>query len=208
LLIDKRQGGLLPPFVLPNYSGTLPDGARAATRAAAEREDEQLTVCIAALCKDGVVFGITDRMLTADNIEFEPASPHKIWPLTSSIAAMAAANAAFNAEILQAVMREVAERLAAKPQDWLTVKEVAEVYVKHRAALQSWRAESALLAPLGLYRESFLAQQKMMDPQLVNRLADAMLGFAVPYTEVLFIGSDPIGPHIYMVLGSGLITSS
>jgi hypothetical protein len=162
---------------------------------------DQVTVCIAALCGDGAVFGIADRMLTSGDIQFEPMSPHKLLPLTKSIVAMAAGDAAFNAQILQDVAQEVQLRIQEAPDEWLIVRDVAEMYVRHRNEEKLKRAEAALLAPLGLTRDSFLAKQQFMERSIVERVTESMITFDVPVTEVIFMGSDPSGLHIYVVNG-------
>ena len=65
-----------------------------------------MTVCVAALCEYRIIFGVSDRMLTAGDIQFEPATS-KIHGLTTSIGMMASGDASFKDEILQSVHAEL-----------------------------------------------------------------------------------------------------
>jgi hypothetical protein len=158
-----------------------------------------MTVCIAAKCADGIIFGISDRMLTSGDIQFEPRATNKVLILTSSIVAMTAGDAAFNAEILRQVSAEVDSLVHAAPTEWLAVKDVAEMYAKYRNLGKLRRAEAKLLAPLGLDRATFIASQQQMNPDLVDRIAREMINYEVPYTSAIFTGVDGRGSTIYAV---------
>jgi hypothetical protein len=76
---------------------------------------------------EGIIFGISDRMVTAGDIQFEPPQP-KIYPLTTSIVAMVSdEDAALHAEILQDLSFDVADRVDKNPADWLEVEFVADI---------------------------------------------------------------------------------
>jgi hypothetical protein len=138
-------------------------------------------------------------MLISGDIQFEPTSPHKILPLTSSIVAMAAGDAVFNAEVLADVRREVERRIEENPGRWLTVEDVAELYIEMRSHAKLKRASSQILSPLGLTHHSFLSNQRVMDPQLVSDVSKELINFSVPSTSVIVTGNDPTGLHIYVV---------
>jgi 20S proteasome alpha/beta subunit len=61
--------------------------------------EESMTVCVAVIAhsKD-VVLGMSDRMLTAGDVQFQ-ASTSKIWPVTNSIVMMAAGDIGTQNEI-------------------------------------------------------------------------------------------------------------
>ena len=62
-----------------------------------------MTVCVALLSDDKrSVVGISDQMVTAADIQFEPPQA-KIFPITTSIVIMTAGDSSFNAEILAEV---------------------------------------------------------------------------------------------------------
>jgi hypothetical protein len=56
-------------------------------------------------------------------------------------------------------MREVhtivADRVAKQPQEWWLVRDVDDLYVKYRNVAKRNRAESVLLAPLGLTLDNY-----------------------------------------------------
>lgn len=158
-----------------------------------------MTVCVAALCDRGtVVVGAADRMLTSGDIEFEPPQT-KVMNLTSSISALVAGDASFQAEILFKVQAEVAARVQASPTVWLTVEEVSQMYVRDYNSARFKRAENAVLAPLGMDGTSFVNNQQRMSPQLVDKLAAEIINFSVSDAAVIFAGVDNDGAHIYTV---------
>ena len=61
-----------------------------------------MTVCIAAICNNSVIFGASDRMLTAGDIQFEPQL-QKNYLLTSKIVIQVAGDASVQAEVVQLV---------------------------------------------------------------------------------------------------------
>ncbi len=168
----------------------------------ARRRISPVTVCIA-VRNFGSILLISDRMITAGDIQFEPPT-EKILFLTSSIAVMAAGDSAFHAEIVGGVMRDVQERAINEPDNWWNVKDVVDLYVQHRIAAKLKRAEVAILRPLGLDRASFLQNQKIMDAQLVSSISSDLINFQIPDVEAIFAGVDnhfrAPGAHIYSVL--------
>lgn len=86
-----------------------------------------MTVCVAAICGSGTVFGASDRTLTAGDVQFEPTQS-KVSQLTSSIAAILAGDSSLQGEVIQSVYRVLANRIQAEPNNWWSVKDVAELY--------------------------------------------------------------------------------
>jgi hypothetical protein len=103
-------------------------------------EEGALTVCIAARCYSSV-FLISDRMITAGDIQFEPQTP-KIAFLTSAIAVMASGDSGFHAEVLTDVLKEVVSTVAKEPDKWLYVKDVVDLYVKKTKPSQTKKGRS------------------------------------------------------------------
>jgi len=163
--------------------------------------ETSMTVCIAARSRD-VIFLVSDRMITSGDIQFEPQSL-KILALTSSISVMAAGDSAFHSEVTQEVYKLIHDRVQLEPDNWWIVKDVAELYVRCRNNAKLRRSEAAILAPLGLDRHSWLAQQHIMDQQLVRELAREMINFSVPDVTVIIAGVDNYNgspmPHIFTV---------
>lgn len=164
-----------------------------------------MTVCIAAICVDKtLVIGASDRMLTGGElIEYEPPQT-KTYLLTTSIVAMFSGDASLQSEILGRVHQEVNDRVRAEPRNWWLIRDVAFLYNKHYNIEKNRRAESSILAPLGLTMASFLKNQKQMAIPLVSRLTEEMVNFDMPETEAIIAGIDSTGPHIYVATGANI----
>jgi hypothetical protein len=141
-------------------------------------------------------------MVTAGDIQFEPPA-QKVYFLTSSIAIMASGDLAFHTEILAEVNRIVLERIKPRPDVWMPVKDVVDIYISERNRAKLKRAESEILSPLNLDRNSYLTTQKIMDSDLVDKIAQELINFRVPDVSTIIMGVDQIGdnilPHIYTI---------
>lgn len=149
-----------------------------------------MTVCIAAICESGIV-GISDRMVTNGDIEFEhPAS--KIIQLTPTIVAMMAGNDSFQMEILEQVRDYIClEKSTAS----LNVKEVVELYNISKKNIENKKIEQNILYPLGL------SYEKLSDVYLPLVKLDIhnYKRFDIPPTSVIIAGIDYKGSHIYTI---------
>lgn len=157
-----------------------------------------MTVCIAAIYASDSIVGASDRLVTAGDVEFEPASA-KVQMLTNSIVAMTAGDANLSAEILGFVRAEIATHVSANPSQWLTVREVADRYCFHWAEAKRRRAELQILRPLGLDTSRLATEAATMNPASYQYLANGVLSFGLPYSAVILAGVDQSGPHIYVV---------
>src|ERR1700733_1115505 len=128
-----------------------------------------MTVCVAVIAADTVVIGMSDRMLTAGDVQFQPSSS-KILQGSHSIVMMAAGDIGTQTEIHTDIVKRVSSTLADSPKEWLRVEAVAEWYRQAYFDLQRRRAERRILGPLGLDSESFLGRQSSMDRDLVSKL--------------------------------------
>jgi hypothetical protein len=143
-------------------------------------------------------------MITSGDIQFEPPS-EKIIFLTSSIAVMGSGDSAFHHEIMKDVTKAVLERVDREPDNWWLVKDVVDLYVRSRNAAKLKRAEAAILAPLGLDRNTFLEKQKIMDSDLVASISRDLINFEVPGVSAIIAGLDKLmgqegaNTHIYSV---------
>jgi hypothetical protein len=145
-----------------------------------------------------MIFGASDRMVTAGDIEFEPAQT-KLWHLTTSMVALnAGEDMAMQMVILQDVQDEIGKQIAAEPAKWLKVRDIAEIYMHAFNRERLRRSSSEILAPLGLDHQSFLLSQQNMDPDLINQLATELINFETPHLETIFAGVDETGPHLYI----------
>lgn len=156
-----------------------------------------MTVCVASISCGNRVIGASDRMLSTAEIAFEPPTS-KVRALTSAIFAMTAGDAAFQAEILGTVRSDIDAYIAEPHADWLSVREVAELYLTHWNNAKRRRAESALLAPLGLNSSTFVSASGL-DPSVSDRIANALIAFQVPRVEVIIAGIDKTGAHIWVI---------
>lgn len=136
-----------------------------------------MTVCVAAISDRSSVIGVTDRMLTAGDVEFEPAQA-KMWPFSTSVWGLLSGDYNIQAEILGIVDTEVKRRIAAQPDVWVSVKEIAELYCKRYRELLRARAEAAILHPLGLDVATFLAKQASMSSDIVVDLAAKLTAYS------------------------------
>src|SRR5438128_1467768 len=100
-----------------------------------QRKRALVTVCIAAICQDpGEMYVVcaADRMLTAGmgegDVEYEPDRMPKLLQPTSAIAVMVADDMFLQYEIILGVYPELMKRIAEQPQEWWTVREVADLY--------------------------------------------------------------------------------
>ena len=156
-----------------------------------------MTVCVAAICGPGTVFGASDRMLTAGDVQFEPTQP-KIWQLTTSIAVMVAGDSSLQVEILQAVGKDVKTRIEAEPTNWWMVKDAAELYSQHYCEIRCKRSQRTILSRFGLDHGTFISRQQQMSEVLVRQLATELIKFSMPSVSAIFAGVDPAGTHIYV----------
>lgn len=143
-------------------------------------------------------------MLTAADIQFEP-NARKHTDVTNSIVMMFSGDAGFHREIEMRTKLDVWAGVDANPTEWFRVRDVVDLYVKHRNDLKARNAEAAILAPMGLTQDSFLRYQATMQPDLVQQIARDLIAFQVPTTSCIIAGVDATGPHIYTV-NNGYVT--
>jgi 20S proteasome alpha/beta subunit len=157
-----------------------------------------MTVCIAGR-GGGYIFCASDRQVTVGDVESEQANS-KILALTNSIVVLASdEDATLHAQILSDHTYRVRDRIAQDPTQWLPVGDAAKLYLDcwNKAKLDI--SERQFLLPLGLTRQAFLDQQKIMDSQLVDQLARDMIHYQMPQTAVIIAGTDTLGQHIYVI---------
>ena len=153
-----------------------------------------MTVCIAAITERNSVIGVSDRMLTAGDIEFEPQQM-KVWPLSRSIYALIAGDATLQAEIMKRVENDIVQRITNAPTDWIPIREAAELYCKEYKQLLRQNAEADILQPVGMDLNTFLAQQKRLNTSFVTSTAEALRAYAFESElETIFLGIDTEGP--------------
>ncbi|RYG86139.1 MAG: hypothetical protein EON58_22070 [Alphaproteobacteria bacterium] len=157
-----------------------------------------MTVCIAAISNNAHLFVASDRMRTSGDIQYEPEVP-KIVELTTSIVMMTAGDSLLNREIIAHVKQTVDEAVDANPETWLDVRQVVDWYVWYRQEIKRKAAEAAILVPLGMNSQTFLAQQDSLNSDLVQEIARNLLHHPMPTVHVIIAGIDNNGPQIYSV---------
>lgn len=160
-------------------------------------EGVPVTVCVAAICQGNTIFGASDRMLTAGDIQFEPQQP-KIIVLTRSIVVMVAGDSSMQSEIIQKVQADVSKRIEVEPQNWWNVRDVADLYSRYCGEARLRRAEHQILEPVGLTQDTFISRQKEMDSGFVRQLATELINFDPPKIAAICCGVDLTGAHIYL----------
>jgi hypothetical protein len=157
-----------------------------------------MTVCIAALCKDGdepraVV--VADRMVTLGSfIEFEHAMP-KMTETSPYAIAMIAGDTLVGTRLAQ----EAADELSAAGP---SINDIAEQLAAEYEGTRRNRMEEDLLTPRGLDLESFYNGHNALNPQVVAMVDNQMSQYNLG-VEVLLAGVDPSGGHVYTVQNPG-----
>lgn len=164
-----------------------------------------MTVCIAAIYDNKSILGVSDRMLTGGDIQFEPPTP-KIFNITNSIAILTAGDSSMQAQLVQKAYEYAADRVTADPGKWLSVKEVAYFYRNSYIEIRREAAERTILSPYGLTSETFISKQKDMSPELVKDIAYRLENFALVDEDVATIiaGIDD-DPHIFVIVNDRVV---
>lgn len=135
-----------------------------------------MTVCVAAIFEQTGILGACDRMITAGDVQFEPALP-KIRYLTTSCVAMIAGDANLQADIFQGVKSEVDLQIDLEPNRWLSIREIADMYKRSCDDAIGKMAERRLLSPFGMTRADFLSRQNELSAEFVKDIAHELLNF-------------------------------
>jgi len=159
-----------------------------------------MTVCVAAICAPAAVIGMSDRMLTAGDVQFTPQRS-KIVAVTTSIVAMISGDIALAHELLVEVTATVNARIQTEPQNWWKVKDVAELWKAAYLERLKRESESKWMAPLGLTLDTFISRNRELNSGLAGRLTQELLNYDLPIMEVIFAGIDQSGPHLYVADG-------
>lgn len=117
---------------------------------------------------------------------------------------MLAGDSAMQAEIIQDLQADVNRRVNAKPEEWLKVRLVAELYNRYYREARARRAERVVLSPIGLDQNTFISRQREMNSDFLRQIAKELYGFEVPGIQTIFAGIDADGPHLYVASGNEL----
>jgi 20S proteasome alpha/beta subunit len=156
-----------------------------------------MTICIGAICEENKVVVVADRMLTNQNlsIEFEHEKS-KIIELSNNCVAVVAGSAIGPKEILEPVVSEY--KSVKTPTIYQIVQKIAENYRRFRLE----KAESYIFIPRGLTLQYFYANQNGLNEALVRGLDTALERFDLQI-EIMIVGVDNTGGHIYLITNPG-----
>lgn len=162
-----------------------------------------VTVCVGAICigpgNIAVVVGASDRMLTAGGLtEYEPPKG-KFFQFGKTVIGLFAGPTAATASICRATQAAVA--LLTPPVDtWAVATAFSAEYVAFRRRF----AEVTILSHYGLTFDSFIARQRDLAPELVQRISSELRAVDIE-VEALILGVDQLGGHVYAVRNPGAI---
>src|SRR6267143_3416198 len=166
-----------------------------------------MTVCIATICTLpnrilGIV-GMSDRMLTAGDVEFEPPQQkvYSLAPRAPRAAILVAGNIPAQISICDAVGPQLPEIEGTEDTE---IRIIADVYATEYIKYRQRESETVILSPLGLTLESFLSRQKDMAPDQVQRLTNELRRYDFD-PEAIICGVDARGPHIFTVHNPGVV---
>jgi hypothetical protein len=160
-----------------------------------------VTVAIAAVCEfhlRPMIVAAEDRMVTAGDIEFEQPQP-KGWQFGRQCVGLLYGMMAAQGEIASKTWNFVAANGLS------SVETIAERYGFHQREYIAKRAEHAILAPLGLTRETFLARASSMSRELVSdthtRLQNYYWdsGLCEDLGGAIIAGTEPLGASVITV---------
>lgn len=165
-----------------------------------------MTVCIAAICTlpNGAlaIVGVSDRMLTAGDVEFEPPQQkvYGLAPRAPRAAILVAGDTAAQISICDATIVQLPD----PPAAGIEIEFIANLYAAEYTKYRQGESEKVLLSPLGLTLDSFVARQKSMAAEQVQRLVTDLRYYAFD-PEAIICGVDAKGAHIFSVTNPGLI---
>ncbi len=166
-----------------------------------------MTVGIAAVCNLGpdqppVVVCASDRMITIDDLEYEPEQT-KIIYMASQTVGLFAGDMQLHASVVPRVMARIKTIIAEKNN--IFVEEIAELYAEEFGNYRRLRAEKYFLAPLNLTSENFLSKQHEMLQDVAFDLTNKMLNASIT-SDAIITGVDQTGGHIYRIHDPGVAT--
>lgn len=166
-----------------------------------KRKGLPMTICAAAICKQGmndVIVGVSDRMLTCEvgevaQLEYETKAWTKIYGLHPADAVVLVAGDVDNHASIVTETHEYVEKKHIK-----RIKSIARLYAENFAKHRKAIIQDLYFSPLGLSIDKFVTQQRKMNQDLVLELADKLLNEQVG-VEAIIAGIDLGGAHIYHV---------
>jgi hypothetical protein len=163
-----------------------------------------MTVCVAAFGNirgpqvPPVLVTASDRMITIDDIEYEPDQTKAVQLATQTVALLAG-----EMEVHAAICPLVAEGLRKNPPDGFLIKDIAERYALEFSFHRRYVAQQEILLPLGLTTDTFLTRQNEMSHEFIRDVADRLLDHRLK-ADAIIAGIDHTGAHIYKIIDPGV----
>ena len=168
-----------------------------------------MTVCVATLFQWNeapaghepilITSGIiaSDRMLTAGDVQYEPAKL-KLAQMTPRVITAVAGDYPLHSQTIIDARKLIQNSSDKSPEN------VARMYGKAIQRIKQREAEDLYLSPLGMNSDTFIAQQKEMSDNFVERITNQLQSYPGEDVEALVIGSDGDRIHLYMVDTKGI----
>jgi len=141
---------------------------------------------------------MSDRMITAGNIQYEPQQL-KVAFVAPRTLILIAGDYTVHSHAVATVFEQLRGNEKPRPLD------VARMYGVAIQGIQRRRAEDLFLAPLGLNTDSFMAQQKELSEAFVSSLTAQMQDFEGYDVAALIVGLDDHVAHIYSINHRGVV---
>jgi 20S proteasome alpha/beta subunit len=173
-------------------------------------ERKAVTVCIAALFQwnygtkanpntGAIGLVVTDRMITAGDIQYEPQQT-KIAAVTPRTILVIAGDYSLHSQAIKATVSHFRADPSVHPKD------IAAYYGRQIQAIKLKEAEDIYLAPVGLNSDSLIAQQKDLAPHIASLLTEQMQNYRGDDVEALIVGSSGDYVQLYGVDTKGIVT--
>jgi hypothetical protein len=144
---------------------------------------------------------ISDRMITAGDVQYEPQQL-KVATVYPASLVMIAGDYSLHTQAMKEMYGHLIGVTDAKPRD------IALIYGRAIQGIKRRQAEDLFLAPLGLNTDSFLAQQKDMSEHFVKSITAQLQGYRGDDVEAIIVGSDKNIVQIYTVDSLGMVGCS
>lgn len=174
------------------------------------RERVPVTVCVATLFRWNygpsdkpeyrfAALVASDRMITAGDVQYEPQQL-KVAFITKRAVILIAGDYSLHSEAILGTSKQIQGQLDITPHNLALIYGRAIQSIKHR------QAEDLYLAALGMNADTFLAQQRDLSADFVDRITNQIQGYQGPDVEALVVGSDGENAHIYAVDTKGIVS--
>jgi len=159
-----------------------------------------LTVCATAICtvektlggRKYAILGISDRMITSGDIEFEQPNHTKVFQLAGRAMSLASGDIECCTEVIRDTIRLVGNSGVCEIYD------IAKIQCKKFEEYRRSRAESAYLHKFGLNMESFVSRQNQMTPEFFLKIESQIDKIRLG-VETIIAGFDSDVPNIICV---------